>query len=77
MDVAMMSTRATLGHGRYLDTHRRGGYPGASRRCQQRVRPVQALVVRCHGGEVGDEALLVVGTEEKQWTYSLRVDRPP
>ena len=37
----------------------------------------QALVVRCHGGEVGDEALLVVGTEEKQWTYSLRVDRPP
>mmetsp|Transcript_30402 Transcript_30402/g.71639 ORF Transcript_30402/g.71639 Transcript_30402/m.71639 type:complete len:194 (-) Transcript_30402:102-683(-) len=37
----------------------------------------QALVVRCHGGEVGDEALLVVGTEEEQWTYSLRVDRPP
>jgi hypothetical protein len=35
----------------------------------------QAFVVRCCGGEVGDEALLVVGTEEEQWTYSLRVDR--
>ena len=37
----------------------------------------QELVVRCSGGEVGDEALLVVGTEEEQWTYSLLVDRPP
>jgi len=36
----------------------------------------QTLAVRCCGGEVGDEALLVVGTEEEQWTYSLRVDRP-
>ena len=33
----------------------------------------QTLAVRCCGGEVGDEALLVVGTEEEQWTYSLCV----
>ena len=33
------------------------------------------LVVRCRGGEVGDEALLLIGTEEEQWTYALRVGR--
>ena len=52
---------------------------GANNACDpsQPYADRHTLEVRCQGGEAGDEAKLLVATEEEHWTYALQVAAGP